>query len=506
MQRSRRISVTGLMVAGLLLLQAAWILVMPPFGAADEFDHAYRASAAAHGEIFTDLGRPPDGRGLLVTVNDGIAEAARAQCEVLEYPGPDNCVPVASAGDGMVTIASAAAIYQPTYYLAVGWVTHFTDGFSGLYAMRIVSALLCASLWGLAVWVITGWARSRWPLVVAAAALTPTTLYSLAVLAPNGVEMALALALWACLIGTTRTQGHDHRRRLIVLAIPLACAFAWIRPFSPVWLFLILASWLVLLGATGIRDTARRNPRLMGVAVVLVGAAALTSTHWVLSHSSGEPAGVFDIDGSRWGETLDEVPLWFLQVISGVPFRNSPATFDVYLTGLVLFTFVLIPLLRCRTPRVRTAALLTLLTAIAVAVWYTYSRLPSAGALWQGRYAWCLALGVVLMAGLALEDRKLQVTKTVGVVFGLPCLVIMHLRCLQFVLRLENGESPLRGGDWVSAPLAVVLGLAAAGLGVWVAGAWLSGPAVDPELAQAEAEATPEARLDAPMSPTSGRD
>ena len=470
MPRARRWQVTGLMTLGLLLLQAAWILVMPPFGAVDEFDHAYRASAAAHGELFTDLGSPADGRGLLVTVNDGIAAAARAQCEVLEYPGPDNCVPVADAGPGMVTIASAAAIYQPTYYLAVGWITHAIDGYAALYAMRIVSAILCSALFGLAVWTITGWARSVWPLVAATATITPTVLYSVAVLAPNGAEMMLGLALWSCLIGVTRTADPAHRRGLLTLALPLACVFAWVRPFSPIWLFLILLAWLVLLGAAGIRELLRSHTRLLITGTTVVGAAAATSTYWVTSHPSTEPPGVYEIPGTRWGETLEEIPMWFLQVISGVPFRNTPATFDVYMAGLVLFAFVLLPLLRCRTPRVRVTALLTVLGALGVALWYTYSRLPTAGTLWQGRYAWCLALGVVLLAGVALEDRRLQVTKTLGLVFGIPALVLMQLRCLQFVLRIETGESPLRGGAWFSAPLAVVLAVGATGLLAWLAG------------------------------------
>ena len=471
MPHAKRRIVTALMVLGLLLLQSAWVLVVPPFGAADEFDHAYRASAAAHGELFTELGRPEDGRGLLITVDDGIAEAARPQCEVLEYPGPDNCVPVADRGDGMVAIASAAAIYQPTYYLSVGWVTHVLDGFAALYAMRIVSAVLCAALFGLAVWMITGWAKSVWPLMAAIVTLTPTALYTVSVLAPNGLEMMLGLALWSCLIGAARTADVGQRRRSLMVAVPIACLFAWVRPFSPIWLFLIILAWLSLLGVCGVRDLLRNHTRLMLSAAVLIALSALTSTHWVLTHSSGEPPDSYDIEGSRWGQTLEEVPLWFLQVISGVPFRNTPATFDVYMAGLVLFTFVLVPLARCRTPRVRLAAFVAVLGSLTVAAWYTYSQLPTFGAVWQGRYVWCVALGVVILAGVALEDRRLEVTKTLGLVFGIPALLLMHLRCLQFVLEIENRESPLRGEEWISAPIGVVLCLATVGLMTWLSAA-----------------------------------
>jgi hypothetical protein len=464
---SNRRAVTGLMTAGLILLQAAWILVMPPFGAVDEFDHAYRASAAAHGEIFTALGRPEDGRGLLVTVNDGIAAAARAQCEVLEYPGKDNCNPVEERGGGMVTIASAAAIYQPTYYLAVGWGTFISDGYSALYLMRVISAALCAALFALAVWMTTGWSRSPWPLISLAAIMTPTTLYSVSILAPNGVEMMLGLALWAALIGAARTADPEKTHRYLVVATPLACLFAWVRPFSPVWLFFLLLAWLLLLGRARILTVLRLHRRVVLLATSLIALSAASSTYWVLSHSSNEPPGVYKINGTRWGETLEEVPLWFLQVISGVPFRNTPAPFDVYMAGLVLFAFILLPMTVARTPRIRLSAALILISSLGVAIWYTYSRLPTSGTLWQGRYAWCLALGVVLLAGVALEDRRLQVTKTLGLIFGVPALFLMQLRTLDFVLRIERRESPLVGGAWSDPSLAVVIVLAALGLGTW---------------------------------------
>ncbi|WP_167305980.1 DUF2142 domain-containing protein [Nocardioides euryhalodurans] len=446
---------------------------MPPFAGIDEFDHAYRASAAGHGELFTDLGRPDDGRGLLVTVNDGIADAARPLCESLDYPGADNCRPTGEVGVGQVAIASAAAIYQPTYYLAVGWPTWFLDGNAALYAMRILSALLCATLFGATVWTITGWARSAWPLVAAAVVLTPTTVYSLVLVAPNGVEVMLALALWACLLGTTRPADDAHRGRLLLASIPLAATFAWIRPFSPVWLLLILCVWIVLLGQTGVRDVLRRHRRLMAVATVVIGCSAVTSTLWVLAHPSPDPAGTYDMVGSRLGETLGEIPLWFFQVISAAPFRGNAATLDVYVAGLVMFAFLLLPLVLTRVPRLRVAALAAAIGAVAVGAWYTYSRLPTAGTLWQGRYSWCLALGVVLMAGIALEERPLRMLKTLGLVFGVPSLFVMHVRCLQFVLGRELDRSPLTGDPaWITAPFVGVAALATMGLACWVYSCW----------------------------------
>ena len=70
-------------------------------------------------------------------------------------------------GNGMVTIASSAAIYQPTYYFAVGWVTHFTEGTRALrHADRLRA---CAALSRAGRLDHHGVGALVWPLLAAAA-------------------------------------------------------------------------------------------------------------------------------------------------------------------------------------------------------------------------------------------------------------------------------------------------------------------------------------------------
>ncbi len=169
------------------------------------------------------------------------------------------------------------------------------------------------------------------------------------------------------------------------------------------------------------------------------------------------------------------VPLWFLQVIYAAPFRNNPATPDVYAAGLVLFTFLLLPLALSRVPRLRGAAIVASAGALLVGLLYTYSRLPTAGTLWQGRYSWCVALGVLLLAGLALEHRPIRVLEVLSLAFAVPSLILMHLRSLQALMGYELEHSPLsEDPSWVTAPTAVVLAIACLGLLSWGIGARLA--------------------------------
>jgi hypothetical protein len=39
-----------LVLVGVMLLQSAWILAVPPFRGSDEFDHAFRAAGVATGQ------------------------------------------------------------------------------------------------------------------------------------------------------------------------------------------------------------------------------------------------------------------------------------------------------------------------------------------------------------------------------------------------------------------------------------------------------------------------
>ncbi len=165
-----------------MLLQAAWILTVPPFRGIDEFDHAFRAAAVARGDWVAGEAAE-DGRGQLVTVPRSLVEAAHGQCAALDYTGPDNCSPVESVSDGNVTVASAAASYAPAFYWIVGTAARPFDGAASVYAMRIATALLSLMFIGLAAWSVAK-LPSRWPLAGLVLATTPVFVYSTTVAGP----------------------------------------------------------------------------------------------------------------------------------------------------------------------------------------------------------------------------------------------------------------------------------------------------------------------------------
>ena len=83
MVTSRRARVVGLCVMGMLLIQFAWLLAVPPFFGIDKIDHTYRASSIWQGDLrpLGEFADPDEGRGDLVAVRSDVAGAAHgASC------------------------------------------------------------------------------------------------------------------------------------------------------------------------------------------------------------------------------------------------------------------------------------------------------------------------------------------------------------------------------------------------------------------------------------------
>ena len=128
-----------LVLAAALLVQTAWILALPAFRGADEFDHVYKAEAVAHGQLL-DHGAAENGRGGLVEVPEDVVAAASVLCDSYKYTGPDNCNPVEQLSGDTVTVASGASTYNPAYYAVVGLMAQPFSGAATDFAIRAFTA------------------------------------------------------------------------------------------------------------------------------------------------------------------------------------------------------------------------------------------------------------------------------------------------------------------------------------------------------------------------------
>lgn len=460
-----------LIFVGTLLMQAAWILALPPFRGSDEFDHAFRAASVARGQWNPEKVAAERGRGDLVVVPRDFVEAATPVCEMYEYTGRDNCHPVEDLGDGMVTVASAATHYHPAFYWVIGKPAQPFDGATALYAMRIMAAILCAGFIALAGWATSLWARTRWPLVALVVAMTPVVVYSTGVAAPNGIEMCAALAVWMTLLGLSKPDlSPGVQRALLWSSVPGAVVLTTVRPTGPLWLGLIVLSVAALVGTRGTLAIMLRHRGTAGSVAGIVATATVASVWWIMGAGSAQLEGEADLpDPVR--HSLIQIPVWLLQSIAAFPLRNNQAPAVVYAAVLVVLATIVGGGLWVARRRVRIAIAVIMLIAVAVPFTATVLTYSQTGAIWQGRYGLPFASGVMLLAGLALEECRFRhrLAKP-ALLAGWLCLVVAHAVGVTHVLVGERLNSPLAGDPtWLMPQAWILVLLTVLGLLAWAA-------------------------------------
>lgn len=451
-RRALRVGVLFLLAS--LTLQTAWILAVPPYRGSDEFEHVYRAGSVARGFWTAREGIPEHGRGALIAAPRQLVVDAKEVCEFYSYTEHDNCNPVAPLGDGLVSVASAAVQYNPVFYWLVGTPARMSEGAQSLYLMRVAGSLLCSILIGAAAWVTALWARTRWPLVALGTALTPVVFYSTAMPAPNGVEMAASLCLWAGLLGLGTRSGLKHARPSLWVMSVGAIVLSTVRSLGPAWLMLGVAVGLLLF-TSETRKALRRYLTLGLTLLTLVASAVVGGVLWSLSQKTNQFDPTPGTDWvSPWAPSATQIPLWFMQSIAAFPTRNEPAPAVVYVCGSMTFLMLMIAGLRAASRRLRRVMVLAILLSLAVPYAITVLSLNGGGFVWQGRYTLPFSFSTVLLAGLALELKTFR-HRLLGPLALCAYLLtlISHVVSVVHVQLMEEHNSPLSGDPrWLMAP------------------------------------------------------
>ena len=416
-----------------MLLQAAWILTMPPFRGIDEFDHAFRAASVAQGQwVAGDAAE--DGRGQLVVVPRSIVQAAHGQCSSLDYTGPDNCTAVRELPGDKVEVASAAGAYHPAFYWVIGSAALPFEGAGALYAMRIATALLSLLFVGIAAWTVAR-LPGRWPMAGLVVAATPVFVYSTTVAAPNGVEMSAGLALWGTLLALVDGQDKRTESRLIWAAILSAVVLGSLRVLGPVFILMIVATIAALDGGA-VRDVVSRQRRSVLAGCVLVGASVAGQALWMFDTVAHEVSG----DGADNPKAFNAVNVivWPLQAIAAFPLRNQAGAPVVYPVVLLLAAALVAAAWRCGPSRARTIMLLALVVNVTFPYAFTLATLDTVGNIWQGRYLLPYGVGFLLLAGYALGSRRTEAGPTARVL--VPAVAAYGIAIAACLIKIRNDE------------------------------------------------------------------
>ena len=474
--------VASLFLLGSILLQGAWSLAIPPFMGNDEIDHAYRASEVARGDWGPPRVVAQHGVGELVRVPDRTVSAASDACQAVDYYGPDNCIPVARYRDGSVEIASSAARYSPVYYWLVGFVGKPFQGVAALYVMRAATIALCSSLFALSAYCVTRWARTSWPYVGLVAAMTPVSIYSGSVVAPNGVEIAAAVWLWAALFGIA-TKGSENECAALVRHAGLAAALLVLpRTLGPFWLATIGFTWAIAAGRVRLGQVVRAADWGARAAWGFAGTAIAWAIWWDLAAQPNMPSSTTNLKlGSPWHILPGQLPLWLLQVIAAFPRRHDAAPAPVYAIWLLLFAVLVF--LALRKARAKRALLVALALGVLIPVAMTAPTYSAVGPVWQGRYGLPYLSGIAIASGWALDQSRGSKAPT-GWTLWVGAAGIALAYSLSVVHAGQLAHSRLAGAahsDLLAASHAWILtALTVAGCSIWLLGTVLARHLAEP--------------------------
>lgn len=393
-----------------------WALGVPIGSAPDEPNHILKAVAVSDGQWAGPLGEDSTnwmipGALTTVTVPEGYAAIQTAPACFIFNPAQDaSCQPdlFAIERGADVEALTSAGQYPPLYYFLVGWPSRFLQPAVGVYAMRLVSIVVCSLLVGLGLWSLTSLRNSAVPVGVAIG-VTPTALFLSASVNPNGFEFAAAFALWCGLLAIFRAPGGIRAIQPYVGAAVGLAALLNTRPVSPLWALLVVITCLLLIRPDRFRELLLQRAFWIVVAVGAI--SSITAVVWTLTHGELMSADLgLDQYADKWLALTDifrNYP-WYLQTMIGMfgwldaPIAAPLAT--AWTGAFIALALVAIPL---RQPtRATMVALGACVILVFVPLAVQFPSIEQAGMTWQGRYALAYAVGVPLLFAIAIDDAE----------------------------------------------------------------------------------------------------
>jgi hypothetical protein len=440
----------------LTLLSTGWALATPIAAAPDEPAHMIKAASVARGEFVGD----PSDKGHVVHVPRYLAQTHDRTCYAFKANVSADCPLPSGDPEEIVPEATTAGLYNPLYYVVVGWPSLFMSGDAAIFAMRIVSGVFSSLFLAAAATLMSAWRRPTLPLIGLLVGATPLFLFISGTVNPTAIEVTATVALF---VGMLSVVLHPDRERLAmrcaVVGISGAVALNT-RGLAAVWVLLAIVVPLIVLQRQALLDLFRRREVLSAVAAV--GVATVLSLAWLFGSSSlfaglsesGEPSTVPYAGASPY------TGLWLImtgtfdygqQMVGAFGWLDTPTADIVYFVWAV-FTggAVLAALVILRKSRL-VAGLVLSSAFVLMPAFIQAAYITGGGLIWQGRYNlpafMCMTIG--LMALIAHElpsDRPMRLSRRLLVVvvsIWASCQVISFATTVQrYAVGLE--------GSWVA--------------------------------------------------------
>jgi hypothetical protein len=402
----------------LAVLGSLWALATPIGGSPDEPAHVVKAASVVRGELLPETMIATGG---VVHVPAAFAWEYSQGCFAFFADTPASCAPQFT-GDPSEVIESysSASLYNPTYYWLVGWPSLVLPDFSGIYAMRIMSAVLTSFFLAVCFWVVASWRSRRVPTIGILVGITPIVLYLMGTVNPNALEFTAGLALFAGMLSIVLEPNPKLLGGRLALVVVAAALVSNTRGISPLWVAVLLVLPLILLKGRELLALLR-HPGVI-ISILLIAITAVISLWWTLQSNSlgtgpstgpevvptNDGVGLTPVEGF-----FGQIGMFYLQmrqivgILGWLDTTLHPAVYYITYAFIGLLVLGVIIWVRGRK--------LVFVIALALAFFFLPPLVQAfyvtkGGYIWQGRYTLILFMALLLgmAACIAASDRFIR--------------------------------------------------------------------------------------------------
>lgn len=416
----------------LLLMSVAWALATPIFGSPDENAHVAKAIGVVRGDL---LGHTiPGSRFRVFSLPDSYRYTSSLTCFAYQPQTSANCGVELGNPGGTSYFASWVSANNPVYYAIVGTPSLFLGGSAGVYAMRILSDLICCAMLAGALVAGMGGSRRRWIVAGLAFFAGPEIMFFFGAVNPQGVEVGAAALFTLSLLRLI-----EKSRDASSVALPLwslwagvvvgGSALAIARATGPLWVVVIVALVAVPSGWRNVVSLVRWPRNYIPLAILA--AFGIFSLVWTLAAGTlGGQAQQNDaplVGGSvlagAWA-MIERTPFYLQESMGVFGWEDTTLPGIVYAVcgGAVILFLGLAIAGTSRRSRIRIAGVIVIVLLVPVVVQAV--SVSRTGIIWQGRYGMFLYLAAALIiAWLVSKDAPAVDAASVSATVMIAALV-----------------------------------------------------------------------------------
>ncbi|KRD47477.1 hypothetical protein ASE27_03925 [Oerskovia sp. Root918] len=463
--------------AAYFLVSSLWAISNPIMASADEPSHVVKAAATVRGAEDISPDGASTGTGW-VELPSLYAQLARyADCIMFQSGASASCQPTLE-GDlsAPQEIDSSAINYNPAYYAVVGLPALLPGGGEHtLYLMRLMNALVCAAIMGLAARTVAELPRRRWLGLALLLPLTPTFVNLTGAVNPQSFEVTGAVLLWLSCLAIVRHPAPDLLNRRIVRIVLATALVALPRSLGPLWVALIVVMVVVSTGWRPVVDAVRHRKAIWGIAACVAICAA--ASFWILNANAVPqgPGGPGITQREAILRTLGDTSTYLHQMLAALGWLDVPIPGWLHMTlaGTILTVAILAWAVGLNRDKIAIAASAVLVVLIPIAA--QVPLVEDVGYYWQGRYTFPIAFGVILLAVFALAERSdglppwfvRRTTWTIGLLFAVANISVFVVNLHRYVNGAWGGWFKTDAASWTP-PLPILVLVVAYGV-AWFA-------------------------------------